>query len=112
MIGDASGVLDPLTGNGMAMAIQSALLAAPRLVELTAHPDQRARLERDYAAAHAALFTARIRWSRRIARLLSRPRLLDALLATRSPKWLGSFLLRNTRASYDVIARLAEERLR
>ncbi len=29
MVGDASGVIDPLTGNGMAMAIQSAFLAAP-----------------------------------------------------------------------------------
>ena len=32
MIGDASGIVDPLTGNGMAMAIQSALVAAPFIV--------------------------------------------------------------------------------
>ncbi|HYM59628.1 MAG TPA: NAD(P)/FAD-dependent oxidoreductase [Thermoanaerobaculia bacterium] len=108
MIGDASGVIDPLTGNGMAMAIQSALLAAPRLAELVANPAERPRLEREYTVAHAAMFTSRIGWSRRIARLLSRPRLLDALLATRSPRWLGSFLLQKTRAPYEAIARLAE----
>src|SRR5258707_11032644 len=49
MIGDASGVIDPLTGNGMAMAIQSALLAAPYVVDVLARPAARPSLERAYA---------------------------------------------------------------
>jgi flavin-dependent dehydrogenase len=108
MIGDASGVIDPLTGNGMAMAIQSALLAAPLIVRLLAHPEQRDGIEREYRAAHAAMFRPRIAWSRRVAALLSRPSLLDASLrAARGPA-AGAFLLRHTRADRDAISRLAE----
>src|SRR5207302_9219575 len=50
MIGDASGVIDPLTGSGMAMAIQSALLAAPFIVSLLS--GKREHCERNYRARH------------------------------------------------------------
>jgi flavin-dependent dehydrogenase len=108
MIGDASGVLDPLTGNGMAMAIQSALLLAPFLLRLIAQPAKRAELEDEYRRAHRAFFASRIAWSRRAAMLLSRPRLLDAALRTvRSPR-IGELFLRQTRGSREGIARMAE----
>src|SRR5205085_2786494 len=63
MIGDASGVIDPLTGNGMAMALQSALLAAPCIEK--ALRDRSG--EDEYRRAHAAMFAPRIAWSRRVA---------------------------------------------
>jgi flavin-dependent dehydrogenase len=104
MIGDASGVIDPLTGNGMAMAIQSALLAAPFIVRAL----EGATVEDDYRRAHHAFFAPRIGWSRRVAFLLSRPRLLDVLLATiRSPN-VGRLFLSRTRASREDVLRLAE----
>jgi flavin-dependent dehydrogenase len=107
MIGDASGVIDPLTGNGMAMAIQSALLVAPFLLRLLETPAQRAAIEDEYRRAHRAMFIPRIAWSRRVAALLSRPRLLDAALATsRSPR-VGELLLRHTRASREEMERRA-----
>jgi menaquinone-9 beta-reductase len=108
MIGDASGVLDPLTGNGMAMAIQSALLVAPRVLRLLENPSRRADIENDYRHAHRAFFGSRIAWSRRVAALLSRPRLLDAALATVRAKSIGAALLRRTRASREEVLRLAE----
>lgn len=108
MIGDASGVIDPLTGNGMAMAIQSALLAAPFLVRALESPSQRTQIESDYRRAHRTFFAPRIAWSRRVAALLSRPRLVDALSkAIRTPK-IGELFLRRTRASAEQIARLGE----
>jgi len=108
MIGDASGVIDPLTGNGMAMAIQSALLLAPFIVRVLAAPHDRDAIEREYRAQHAAMFRPRIAWSRRVASLLSRPALLDtALRGVRGPK-AGAFLLRHTRADRDAVARLAD----
>ncbi|HJQ37784.1 MAG TPA: NAD(P)/FAD-dependent oxidoreductase [Thermoanaerobaculia bacterium] len=108
MIGDASGVIDPLTGNGMAMAIQSALLLAPRIVRLLEQPARRSEIEDEYRRAHRAMFIPRIAWSRRVASLLSRPRLLDAALMTsRSPR-IGELLLRHTRASREEIARMVE----
>ena len=104
MIGDASGVIDPLTGNGMALAIQSALLAAPFIVRAL----EGANVEDDYRRAHRDFFAPRIAWSRRVAFLLSRPRLLDALLSTiRSPR-VGQLFLSRTRASREDVLRLAE----
>ena len=108
MIGDASGVIDPLTGNGMAMAIQSALLAAPMLLRLVQHPDERLSIENAYRRAHRNFFAPRISWSRRAAWLLSRPRLLDAALNTVRGPAAGAFLLRKTRVLRDHVARLAD----
>jgi flavin-dependent dehydrogenase len=108
MIGDASGVIDPLTGNGMAIAIQSAMLVAPLILRLLANPNDRREIEHEYRKRHAAIFRPRIAWSRRVAALLSRPALLDvSLRAARGPA-VGAFLLRHTRADREWIARLAE----
>jgi flavin-dependent dehydrogenase len=104
MIGDASGVIDPLTGNGMAMAMQSALVAAPFIVEAL-NGGERKRSEDGYRARHAELFGRRIAWSRRVAFLLSRPSLLDAALRFRYRK-AGPFFLRQTRADRDEILRM------
>jgi flavin-dependent dehydrogenase len=109
MIGDASGIIDPLTGNGMAMAVQSALLVAPMLLRLLETPSRRAELEEQYRRAHRAFFAPRIAWSRGVAKLLSRPRLLDAALATvRSPR-AGEIFLQKTRANATEVERLAAE---
>lgn len=108
MIGDASGVIDPLTGNGMAMAIQSALLVAPMLMRLLQAPKDRRKIEREYRRRHRAMFASRIAWSRRVAALLSRPRLLDAALGMTKSRAIGELLLRKTRASRDEIQRLAD----
>ena len=105
MIGDASGVIDPLTGGGMAMAIQSALVAATHIVKLVTVSDRRP-IEEQYRAEHAAMFGRRIAWSRRAARILSRPRLLDAALATVPGTAIPQFLLAHTRGDRDRIARL------
>ncbi|HLJ73545.1 MAG TPA: hypothetical protein VKU62_03090, partial [Thermoanaerobaculia bacterium] len=93
LVGDASGIIDPLTGNGMAMALQSAVLAAPFVLAAVAGK----RDESKYAAQHHELFSKRIAWSRRVAVLLSRPNLLDAALAVRPSPAIGEFLLRKTR---------------
>jgi len=105
MVGDASGVIDPLTGNGMAMGIQSALVAAPFILDKLAGRDS----EHAYRTRHRELFAKRIRWSRSVAFLLSRPALLDAALAAVRSSRAGGLLLRRTRADHDAIARLAEE---
>lgn len=109
MIGDASGVIDPLAGNGMAMAIQSAMLAAPLILELLAHPTRRAEVERRYSAIHAAYFRPRIAWSRRVAAVLSRPALLNASLAGLRGQAAGAFLLDRTRGNHETFARLASD---
>lgn len=107
MIGDASGVIDPLTGNGMAMAIQSALVAAPHIVNMLTAAD-RTPFENAYRAEHAGLFGRRIRWSRRAAAILARPRLLDAALAALGGDAIPQFLLTHTRGDRERFARLSD----
>lgn len=108
LAGDASGVVDPLAGSGMAMAIQSAFLAARHLFRLLDAPGDRAAIEEAYVRDHGGLFARRIRWSRAASRLLSRPALLDAALAgVRSPS-IGRFLLERTRAQSRETLELIE----
>jgi len=104
MIGDASGVIDPLTGNGMAMAMQSALVASKFIAEALNGGDRK-RSEDGYHNRHAELFGHRIAWSRRVAFLLSRPALLDFVLRFRF-RGAGPFFLRKTRADREEIARM------
>jgi flavin-dependent dehydrogenase len=103
MIGDASGVIDPLTGNGMAMAMQSAVVSASFISDALA--GDRERAENGYRNRHAEIFGPRIAWSRRAAFFLSRPALLDTALRIR-PRNAGTFFLRKTRADRDAIARM------
>lgn len=104
LVGDASGVLDPLTGNGMAMAIQSALLAAPSIVDALTSPEGAADR---YRSEHAAFFKPRIRWSRRIAPLLSHPLWVEAALALLPIPAAGRLLLEKTRAEPRRLEALA-----
>ncbi len=106
MIGDASGVIDPLTGNGIAMAMQSSLLAAPHLLQVLGRSGDRQEAERRYIVEHRRLFAPRIRWSRRVASLLSQPRLVDAAIAALRAPAIGRFLFDRTRASRGEIERL------
>jgi menaquinone-9 beta-reductase len=109
MIGDSSGIIDPLTGNGMAMAVQSALLAAPLLIRLLQEPQRRAEIEDEYRRVHHRFFASRIAWSRRAALLLSRPRVIDAAMAMIRSKAIGEFLLRRTRGTREEVERMAED---
>jgi 2-polyprenyl-6-methoxyphenol hydroxylase-like FAD-dependent oxidoreductase len=108
MIGDASGVIDPLTGNGMAMAIQSALVAAPFIVRALNGNGDRRRIENEYREQHRDLFAPRVAWSRRVGFLLSRPTLLGAALAAARTPAQGRFLLQRTRADRDEVAHLVD----
>ncbi len=104
LVGDASGVIDPLTGNGMSMAIQSALVAAPFIL---AALDDRASAEEGYRRAHESFFQPRLKWSRMVAPLLSSPRLLASALAL-GPPAVGRLFLRKTRADAGVVRSLCE----
>ena len=77
------------------MALQSAVVAEPFIIQALA--GKRDDAERLYARRHREIFAPRIRWSRRLAYLLSRPALLDATLKLRPPRAIGRFFLRHTR---------------
>lgn len=81
LLGDAAGLADPATGEGIDYALRSATLAAQ-----TFRPD--CGFERYPTAARRA-FTAEMRRARLIRRWLYRPGLADALVrrARCSPRW-------------------------
>lgn len=108
LVGDAAGIIDPLAGNGMAMAIQSAAIAAPLILARINREDDDAPL-RAYTAAWHTAFDSRLRWSRRIAVLLSRPALLHAAIAARPAPSIGAWLLRRTRADARTAESIARE---
>jgi len=107
MIGDAAGIIDPLTGNGMAMAVQSALLAACSIREILSGRD-RPLAEKQYASDYRNLFQSRLLWSRSAARILSHPRLLDLSLTIAGRSRLGRRILIATRAASVPIERLLQ----
>lgn len=76
MIGDAAGLIHPLCGNGMAMAIHSAKLLSEVLLQKDLN--NREELETNYTKAWSELFSRRLQTGRRIQGLLLRPTLAKA----------------------------------
>ena len=60
MIGDSAGLIHPLCGNGMAMAIHSAKLFCEVLLEHKSNPEARASIEKVYATQWKETFNRRM----------------------------------------------------
>lgn len=61
MVGDSAGLIHPLCGNGMAMAIHSAKIASECLLEHLAFPVSRQKLEENYTKQWKGIFASRMR---------------------------------------------------
>ncbi|MFC7357168.1 FAD-dependent oxidoreductase [Jejudonia soesokkakensis] len=70
MVGDSAGLIHPLCGNGMAMAIHSAKLFSELFIQ---NKQGRATLEETYANAWNNTFSGRLKAGRRIQKLLLNP---------------------------------------
>ena len=80
MAGDAAGLITPLCGNGMAMALHGAALAAAAAADFLAHKTTRPGMENAYATAWRQHFAARLRVGRAVQALFGSPRLTDAVV--------------------------------
>ena len=69
MVGDAAGLITPLCGNGMAMALHGAALAAAAAHDFLAGHTNRLQLENGYTRVWQAQFGARLRVGRAVQRL-------------------------------------------
>ena len=72
MLGDAAGMISPLCGNGMSMAMHSAKLAAIQITAYLNKEISKAEMERKYTAERKKLFDARIKTGRLIQYLFGR----------------------------------------
>jgi flavin-dependent dehydrogenase len=77
-LGDACGTIEPLAGQGMAMALVSATLAERLLIETGGEPLSRAT-QVAYDAAWDAQFAANVRRAFVLGWLLRRPRLVRGM---------------------------------
>ena len=97
MCGDAAGLITPLCGNGMAMALHGAALAAAAAHDFLAGRTTRPALETAYAGAWQAQFGARLRVGRAVQRLFGGP-VLSELVVGGLRHWPGAVraLMRRT----------------
>ncbi|MGI4873986.1 MAG: NAD(P)/FAD-dependent oxidoreductase [Janthinobacterium lividum] len=82
MVGDAAGLITPLCGNGMAMALHGAALAAPLAEQFLRGQLTRPALEAAYARAWQRQFGARLRVGRAVQRLFGQPVLSELVVRT------------------------------
>lgn len=76
-VGDAAGMITPLCGDGMAMALRSADLAVPLLSQFLNDRLDRPQLKRAYATAWNREFRTRLQVGRLLHAALIRPSLAD-----------------------------------
>lgn len=89
MCGDAAGLITPLCGNGMAMALHGAALAAAAAHDFLQGTTTRAAMEARYARAWNAQFGARLRVGRTVQKLFGGP-VLSELVVGGLRHWPGA----------------------
>lgn len=80
MIGDTAGLIHPLCGNGMAMAIHSAKLAAENTIHFLENKIDRATLEDNYLNDWNKNFKKRLQTGRRLGKLLQHEKTAQIVL--------------------------------
>ena len=97
MVGDAAGLITPLCGNGMAMALHGAALAATAAHDFLTAKTTRAAMETAYTRAWHAQFGARLRVGRAVQQLFGGP-VLSELVVGGLRHWPGAVraLMRRT----------------
>jgi flavin-dependent dehydrogenase len=79
MIGDTAGLIHPLCGNGMAMAIHSAKIAAESVTRFLRGITDRQKMEGTYREQWNEMFRKRMRMGKRIAALFQKEKSLALL---------------------------------
>jgi flavin-dependent dehydrogenase len=97
MVGDAAGMITPLCGNGMSMALHASKLAATEIHQFLSGSISREVTERNYRLAWDKQFAARLRMGRRIQSLFGNQRVLSALMNIgRRLPFIISYLVKKT----------------
>jgi len=98
MCGDTAGLIHPLCGNGMAMAIHSAKLASELIHQYLEDTDyDRAQLEKDYRQVWNRTFKRRLWYGRKLQHLLRNKKYVDVGIRTAgASKGLLKFIIAKT----------------
>ena len=82
MIGDAAGMITPLCGNGMSMALHASKMAAELFDLFLSGKISREVLEKQYSAKWRAEFSRRLWVGRKVQGIFGKPGLLSGLIRT------------------------------
>jgi 2-polyprenyl-6-methoxyphenol hydroxylase-like FAD-dependent oxidoreductase len=85
MIGDAAGMITPLCGNGMSMALHASKLAAKELCLFLDKQITREKMEKQYTYRWQQQFARRLQMGRRIQSLLGSRWLTNSLITLAKP---------------------------
>jgi len=80
MVGDTAGLIHPLCGNGMAMAIHGAKIASELIADYFTNHTSRELLEKNYRKAWRKEFASRLRTGRFLGKLLQMQKVSEILL--------------------------------
>ena len=96
MCGDAAGMITPLCGNGMAIAIHSAKILSEHLTDYFANGKDKSRLEEGYKKVWNQQFKTRLAVGRTVQKLFGKGFQSSFSLALLEVKPLANFIIRNT----------------
>ena len=80
MIGDAAGMVTPLCGNGMSMAMHSAKIAAKLADDFLNQSITRDQMERQYENEWTQTFSSRLKWGRIIQQFFGKSKLTNVFI--------------------------------
>ncbi|MEM1260350.1 MAG: NAD(P)/FAD-dependent oxidoreductase [Bacteroidota bacterium] len=82
MCGDSSGLIHPLCGNGMAMAIHAAKITSERIIHFFGEDGySRGQMEKDYQKLWKYHFSSRLYYGRKIQGLITNPLLMNGVFS-------------------------------
>ena len=97
MSGDAAGMITPLCGNGMAMAMHSAKILSALIIQYFEENSSRTVLEQTYSREWNKLFAGRLRTGRQIQKLFGSSWVSNAAVSLmRQSKIISYHLMRST----------------
>lgn len=97
MCGDTAGMITPLCGNGMAMAIRSAKLLSEMIIQNWNKGDfNRKNLEQSYTNVWHQIFASRLWTGRQIQKLFGSKWTSNLAVGLVKNEWLGNFIIKQT----------------
>jgi menaquinone-9 beta-reductase len=97
MIGDAAGMITPLCGNGMSMALHGSKIAAGFITAFLQQRISRQQMEDGYSTQWKTAFEKRIQMGRFIQRLFGKPLVTNVFIAVLKPfPKIVAYLIRQT----------------
>lgn len=81
MIGDSAGMITPLCGNGMSMALHASKIAAEQMKDLLSKKISRDEMEKNYSAKWNKLFANRLKTGRTLQKLMLNRSLINLTIS-------------------------------